>query len=649
MESSTVVCASESSVPKVDVVVLAGLCTDASDVSSTEIRRHGMLTIDGVPASIPFLREYFAQGRNTERAVENIVRPLQEKQITGAGPYLKQYLERHGFTVGLVPHCEPAQLGKLKDFIDAGCRKVVISTTFVFAAELLGMLAGFCKELAPDVQVIAGGILVYKCWKLKELIAAGTYTNGEAQEYNDVTQQLFFDMAKPFPVDQFVVSLRGEQTLVKLLDAQRSGAEWKGLDNVAYYEDGRWQINPIVEEPYEPPRMDWSAEIPPDSRCFVPIQVAQGCPFKCQFCDFWVLNPKEIRHSLDVVFANIASIPVVDGVRRVFFTDDNLFPSKKYALSFCDSLIKSGLNVRWQSFCRAASVDAEVASMMAKAGCQKVLMGIESGDLGIQKRIGKVIPKDHLVKALTCLNNAGISTFSTLTCGFPGETAETLQHSIDYLNAYPTDGPSVHEYCFFKFAAMPLSKVSFPESRKKYGLQGAWLFWKHETMDADQCSELMETIPFRIKPELTAHYPAEAYFLEDPYLKVDDIKKVILLRNKILRVREGVMEGDETELWNELEEVFVRTQGTPEKSTGSPKPSAVTYPVVQGKIEISKIMSNPLIALKIKKHKDVWAQVTNPLILGKLLKVATDPSKMESDPKIAELVRRLSDITGIGK
>lgn len=133
--------------------------------------------------------------------------------------------------------------------------------------------------------------------------------------------------------------------------------------------------------------------------------------------------------------------------------------------------------------------------MMAKSGCVKCLIGVESGDEEHQKRLGKYIGRKHLTEVLRALNKNGIGTFLTYLCGFPGETAQTVKATIDSLNEAYSDGMAVHEYCVFKFAAMPLSKISLPKFRKPYNLKGSFLTWSHNTMNSEEVDDYM--VPWR--------------------------------------------------------------------------------------------------------------------------------------------------------
>eukprot|EP01105_Mastigella_eilhardi_P017101 TRINITY_DN392_c0_g3_i1.p1 TRINITY_DN392_c0_g3~~TRINITY_DN392_c0_g3_i1.p1 ORF type:complete len:674 (-),score=231.80 TRINITY_DN392_c0_g3_i1:76-2097(-) len=640
-----------------DIVVCAGSCSDATAAAGGEQRKGTFLTIgeDAHPASIPFLREYFRYNRDVDMAARALV-GLEQREVTCAGPYIRNLIAAEGYTVALVPHCEGAHLLRLKRILEAGTRVAVVSTAMIYAAELVEMVCGFIKECAPDTTVICGGTHILKAWKLKQLVDKGVYNQEHVKMYTAVTQQLFLDVHQPLPVDAFIVNARGEITLRALLKKMLSGDEsWREMDNIIHWRKDEWVFNTMVEEPYTPLVMDWSLILPPDSRCFVPIPVATGCPFHCSFCDFWDLHSKETRHPIEVIIGNIRSIPVVDDVRRIFFTDDNLIPNKEYGMKFLKILYDADLHMRWISFIRAATVTEELAEMMAKTGCTKVMIGVESAAYEVQKNMNKVISPDKLVAAIRALNKNGISTFTTYICGFPGETEDTFRTTLDTMNQYPCEYNATNEYQFLKFAALPLAKISMPELREKFHLIGGYLTWKHDTLDSDKAGELMERVAHVLKPDLTPYYPAEAYFIEDPGVTIEDKKQIIRLRGLIARAGVGIVNEDnhdQAALWNALEAIFKKSEAmVPPMQKIAPPPEPVVLQPGQKrrpKVDVQKVMSDHTVIKRLMKSPKIWLQVTNPKMLGKLMQAAVDPSVLDKDPKLARLCEKLQKITGIG-
>lgn len=535
----------------VDALIIAG--PKPQEFLGGEIRERMRLTIDGIPASLNFLRHYFDAGRDSGDAYARWQR--QELGFVSLnGPYLCQFLEERGFTTDWAPLFLPEDDSFLAQ-LRAGPKTVIISTTFLPLAEGIDAIAAFVKEHAPNAHIIAGGTQVWKSYQHLELVEDGQI--GEEILPAVAEHNYFIDATRPSPVDTFIVCNRGEETLARVLRLIVDGKDHSDQPNVAQYRDGRWHINPVVKEDYREVRVDWADYAPRDIPVWVPVQSGQGCGFRCTFCDFYGLHPKVHQREHLSLIEEIATIPEVNGYRRVYFTDDNLFTSKKQARAFCHELIKvKHLNIKWRGMIRVAIVDEEIAALMKDSGCVEVLLGIESGDRQVLINMKKLSTPDQILKGLGTLNQHGINTKSTYIVGFPGETDQTVSNTIDILNAYPCDGPGVHRYTIFSFAILPLATIARPKMRERYGLRGYGFHWQHDTMDSDEANQQLDRIFAHLKPDLSPSYIMEVSDLDG--VPTGRLKEIYTLRNALALHRLGrpVDGRSEAEIWDELEAVF---------------------------------------------------------------------------------------------
>jgi len=544
-----------SSAGQPDAVIIGG--DEPQEVLGTEQRQRMRLAVDGQPASLAFLREYFRAGRSAAAAAAALrARPLPFVSLNG--PYLRQFLRSRGLRVELAPLLDGSR-SALAAALSARPRAVVISTTFLPFAAQIDALAAEVKRLAGEALVIAGGAQVYKSYLHKRLLDAGAI--GEDIRAAVCEHNYLMDPARPSPVDALVVSSRGEETLAGVLEALRDGRDWRGLDNVAWRDGGRWRLGRLVEEPYREVKVDWGPVLNGRAGVYVPVQAGQGCGFRCTFCDFCGLFPRvRVRRPASVV-EEIATIPPgADGARRVYFTDDNLFTGRARAAALCRALVESGMALRWRGMMRLDLIDEATADLMAASGCAEVLLGVESGDAGLLRRMGKRLTPAGVLAAVERLHRRGINTKSTFIVGFPGETDATIARTAELLNAYPTDGPGVHRYTFFTFAVLPLAEVAGAESRRRYALEGYGYHWRHATMDSAQAAAALDSLYERIDPRLSPSYVLEVPEL--PGMTVEQVKEAFLVRNLLVRLRDGPDgEGRRAALWGRLERCFAGAVG----------------------------------------------------------------------------------------
>ena len=303
---------------------------------------------------------------------------------------------------------------------------------------------------------------------------------------------------------------------------------------------------------FEP--IDWS-QLPPELvKEEIPVHVGAGCPFRCEFCDFCTLRPVT-RRPLASVVEEIRSIPPIEGVRQVFFTDDNLFFSTNQLKDFCHALIEADLSLRWRAFARVDTINSETADLLRRSGCWECLLGVESGDEEILRRMNKRTNPDAILRAVSSLNQVGINTQSTFLVGFPGETDRSIQNTIDLLNAYPTERARVSTYIIRSSSWLhPSPRLPPPESRAKYQLKGYLDEWSHYTMTSREAEQQVRRVCDSVKMEISPIYHGERVV---SWLSPEQQKRVIFLRNKINRVQRGSIAPESEEpLWTELEEVF---------------------------------------------------------------------------------------------
>ena len=78
-------------------------------------------------------------------------------------------------------------------------------------------------------------------------------------------------------------------------------------------------------------------------------------------------------------------------------------------------------------------------SKMKKAGCYRVVFGIESGNQQILDNIKKGITIKQIFEAIHSAKKAGLEVWGAFMIGLPGETEETMQQTIDLAKRLPLD------------------------------------------------------------------------------------------------------------------------------------------------------------------------------------------------------------------
>jgi len=168
----------------------------------------------------------------------------------------------------------------------------------------------------------------------------------------------------------------------------------------------------------------------PDEEIF--LEVGRGCPFRCTFCStapFW-----RRRHRVKTpqrILAEIAVVRKLYGERRLHFTHDLLTADRHWVAALCKSFIDSGTQVRWTCSARTDTVDDELMELMARAGCNAIYFGIESGSKRILAEIDKQISPESSLSVLRSCRLRGITPNAGFIAGFPTEDWDSLHDTFD--------------------------------------------------------------------------------------------------------------------------------------------------------------------------------------------------------------------------
>jgi radical SAM superfamily enzyme YgiQ (UPF0313 family) len=288
-------------------------------------------------------------------------------------------------------------------------------------------------------------------------------------------------------IDQFVVEFRGEETLVKSLKTLQNGKDITQVPNLAVYnKNGDLYFMKREIEPLDMDSscVDWKQVPKQYLRKTLPVTSSRGCSFRCKFCSCWKLCPQVHYKSIDALKNELIQIQELGFVKHVRFTDDNFTANKNRLRKVLQMILDQGFTLTWSTFARAGSLTPEMVAMMREAGCEFVNMGIESGSQIILDNMDKRLVRDQVIEAVKRLNANGIYGEGGFIIGFPGETRETFEDTIDLMNQsrLPFFQPNLFYYS---------KEMGIAEDQEKFDLTGLALTWKHNTMDSAQASGLL--------------------------------------------------------------------------------------------------------------------------------------------------------------
>ncbi|MEM1451644.1 MAG: radical SAM protein [Planctomycetota bacterium] len=166
----------------------------------------------------------------------------------------------------------------------------------------------------------------------------------------------------------------------------------------------------------------------------VPVDSGRGCVYDCSFCSIgrtWGRRSRPLPAGR--LADEVAALRGIPGARRAYLCHDLFGAHRTHAIEFCDALGVRGIDVPWEVRARADHLDAELLHRMGAAGCDRVLLGIESGSARVRRRNQKGMRDDFdALQAVDDCAAAGITPILSLILGLPGEEEEDLDLTLEF-------------------------------------------------------------------------------------------------------------------------------------------------------------------------------------------------------------------------
>jgi len=207
-----------------------------------------------------------------------------------------------------------------------------------------------------------------------------------------------------------------------------------------------WDLLPYKEVPLDLYRAHfWHAEFSHDKRTpFAAIYTSLGCNFGCDFCMINIVN--RVDNSDDVNAASsrgmrfwspewvaremekLASM----GVKTLRISDEMFFLNRKYYEPVLQQAIDRDFGFNMWTYSRVDTVRRDYLDLFKKAGVNWLALGVEAGNQMVRQEVSKGSFKEVNIRDVCkTISDADINIISNYIFGFPDDTLETMQETLD--------------------------------------------------------------------------------------------------------------------------------------------------------------------------------------------------------------------------
>jgi radical SAM PhpK family P-methyltransferase len=433
-----------------------------------------------------------------------------------AAVYLTSYLRRRGFRARYI-NLFLYEKEKLQSYMAEDPLCVAITTTFYSLNFPAIEIVRGIREHNQETCIVVGGPLVanhVRRYPPDELLIA----------LDDIG------------ADVYVIDSQGEHTLALIVQCLREGGDLSRVPNIIYRTAaGRLEQTPATPEDnsLDENYIDWGLFGDEPLGPTLQTRTARSCAFNCSFCAYPTRAGKLTLAHLDTLERELDSMRDIGGVKNVVFIDDTFNVPLPRFKDICRLMIRKNYNFNWFSYFRCSNSDGEAVELMARSGCKGVFLGIESGSPAILKNMNKHAATEQYRQGIGLLRQHGIMTFGSFITGFPGETAETVQETIDFIRETKVD--FYRSQIWYCEPGTPIY-----DQKEKFGIDGEGFNWEHATMDSLEAMDHIDRMFLTI--EESSWLPQWSFdFWIIPYvlgkgLPLDRFKSLVASSNRMLKL-----------------------------------------------------------------------------------------------------------------
>jgi len=209
--------------------------------------------------------------------------------------------------------------------------------------------------------------------------------------------ELLFKTLKP----DFGISGEGETSLYLLISALQNNQDYKEIEGLLYMVENGLIMNKRVTFNNNPLLTfdDSLTDFYWHSSGMLNIQTKRGCPYKCIYCTYPLIEGSKVRTlDPDQIIKTLSDLYNDKKIDYVFFTDSIFNISNEFNMALAERLISADLKIRWGGYFNFVNLDQKLLQKFKQAGLSHIEFGTESLSDTILEKYGKPFAVDDILR-----------------------------------------------------------------------------------------------------------------------------------------------------------------------------------------------------------------------------------------------------------
>ena len=244
----------------------------------------------------------------------------------------------------------------------------------------------------------------------------------------------------------YVIEGEAEIALVEFIECYKSRDDFtkvkqlwmRDADGNPYY-TGHTNLQSIDAIPY-PDFTDFDRKLYPSPEK-LPLLFSRGCILNCNYCENKWNHLTQRSRTGSNVFEELKHHVKKYNIKEYMFNDDSLISSKtmRQMNEYADLVLAEGLEMPWSVYGTRVErlITEEFTTKLRKTGMERLSLGVESFSSRVQKEMGKSSRYDDADRMCKMFANAGIKTESWIIYGYPTETDEDFEETLNWFIQNP--------------------------------------------------------------------------------------------------------------------------------------------------------------------------------------------------------------------